>query len=143
MKYSCDGLNGLNGVIMDFVIAASDIAKVRKDTGGRGQKYYNGLAEKIKSKYGSVLDRLGVRFGEIALAESTSSVYLPVMGNGEYHEIRFSNHTKYGRNRPTDILPYNHNNEMLAKKLDRAVRAAASGKLSYSKIPTWTKLTGL
>jgi hypothetical protein len=64
-------------------------------------------------------------------AETTASVYISAPGWAK--EVRVSNHSKYGANKPTHINGWS-SQKQLTERVDRAVRAAQEGMDSYAKV---------
>jgi NifU-like protein involved in Fe-S cluster formation len=69
----------------------------------------------------------------IDAAQSTNSVYINIPG--AKHQIRISDHSKYGANRPTDINGWKSRYDC-AFRLNRAVRAAFVAGHSYAAVST-------
>ena len=74
---------------------------------------------------------------QITAAHGTNSVYLHIPGYAR--ELRISDHTKYGRNCPTDVQLNKGYDENIAR-IDRALRAVLSDASSYAQVKDWTEI---
>lgn len=72
----------------------------------------------------------------ISHSKSTNSSYVRIPGGGE---IRFSDHTKYGRNIPTDLCAHG-SFARRAHDIDRALRAAFANARNYREVPSWADM---